>query len=284
MASILNPILANISSIPTVIPLTNTTSLSMPLDETSVFHGLQGTHYSNNHFSGDTTPYSLSTELSNTINLGAYESFDIQGYLQVDTAGDYTFQIEYTQRGQLDINGASIGSLETWNIGMCWLTTSTDNTNPMTLHANTFYPIRLRYQSGCGGGHITVRLCLSGVCNNINPLMISSTNNDNQDVPVLITSTFLALAFNSAFYSTTNQQEAPCYPQFPHHQIPDDGSVTTGMVGIAFDEFLLNTLFSTIASQGIFQATFTDADIPPNFPIHLNTTSFAQFIPDINDK
>lgn len=38
-------------------------------------------------------------------------------YFRPETMGNYSFQIQYTQRGQLDVNGHSIGSLEEHNPG-----------------------------------------------------------------------------------------------------------------------------------------------------------------------
>ena len=46
--------------------------------------------------------------------------------------------------------------------GMCWPETHTDNTAAVHVVAGQFYPIRLRYQSGCGGGFVDVRVCVNG--------------------------------------------------------------------------------------------------------------------------
>ena len=126
-----------------------------------------------------------------SVKVKAYHSIDVTGWFTPDTTGDYSFQVNYKQRYQLDANGQSMGKLEMHNPGMCWYVLShcfncglianvyrpqwhTDTTKTMTLNAGSWYPIRMRYQSGCGGGEFRLRLCDNGNCQPLNVLNVAT--------------------------------------------------------------------------------------------------------------
>jgi len=263
-------------------PISNTTELWHGLVPSPTNYGLQGRKYSNNHFKGDGSPVWYNTELNGRIEIGAYDSFDISGYLQVPKSGQYALQFESNQRGRIDFNGDSAGKLEEWNIGMCWLGVNTHTTSMQVLDANKLYPLRVRYQSGCGGGHIDIRLCNAmNQCYNLNPMYVK-TDQTQHEVPIIVFEDRLVVALEVQFQSLTSTATPPAVTHHPlSNDFPNNGYGTTPMISFKMDDYIFNTLFATKAVNNELSITLTDSMLPPIIPIRLNTRTFQIQIPDM---
>jgi len=269
-----------INNIPVQTVVGNKTDLYFGLIQSNAVHGLIGSSYSDNHFSGGQSSYALLESLNGRTSIGAYDSFDVNGYVTVPVDGSYSFQITHTQRGQLDIAGQSVGKLETWNIGMCWIQTNTETTSPISMKAGQFYPIRLRYQSGCGGGWIELNQCDTTGCHAIGNNYISSQA--TLDTPIAVYPDYIAVSSVGEFKSLVNTS---AIDNLPHHTLPNTlpalGTVTPSMLSVALDEHFINSLMVVMVANDKFRGTFTDAMIPADSPIRLNVTNFAYAMPDL---
>ncbi len=186
-----------LAAIPTKVPIDPNGGLpglylSYGLIPTPDVHGLSGTYYPGDNSFGGGGSYPVTYQHYDRISIDNYQSYDVSGWYSPLVSGSYTFQLSYDQRAELDINSQSIGSLEMHNPGMCWPEHSQHTTSSMILELGSWYPLRLRYQSGCGGGWVSLSQCDSqgNNCVPIEPLALYTVNNNqNLEIPVTVYST-----------------------------------------------------------------------------------------------
>lgn len=135
------------------------------------------------------------------------------------------------------------------NPGMCWPEHHTDTTPYFNATADVYYPIRLRYQSGCGGGHVELRVCsASGVCVPLSPLNVT-TNTTNQ-LPLLIDNDAILIASGAELFVSAAPREAPfSHATLPAH-LPPSFNETRHMLALYLDPFFLSSAFSAVAQVG----------------------------------
>lgn len=73
-------------------------------------------------------------------------------------------------------------------------------------------------------------------------------------------------------------------PAIPHGADISNQSVSSRAIDFFIDQYLPNTAFLAYFNEGRLQGTVTDSMIPKNFPIRLNTSSWANFIPGLFAK
>ncbi|EDQ85146.1 uncharacterized protein MONBRDRAFT_29494 [Monosiga brevicollis MX1] len=265
--------------VPVELPLGNSMVVDYALVNTSNNQGLAGYHYSDNHFSGDHRAV-LFTSFS--LSVGAYDSFDVSGYFLPKFSGSFAMQVHHDQDSLVEINGLSAGKLEMHNPGMCWPEYHTDTTAYFNATAGVYYPLRLRYQSGCGGGKVELRLCEAGSdCVVLSPLNV--TTNTSQEVPVLVTTEAILVSSGAEIYDAAHPQEAAA----PHAKLPvalpASFNQSQDMLAVFVDPYLLTSLISTWVQAGEFNATWTNATLPPAVAryIQLNTTFFKTLLPEL---
>ncbi|XP_035239219.1 bactericidal permeability-increasing protein [Anguilla anguilla] len=86
----------------------------------------------------------------------------------------------------------------------------------------------------------------------------------------------LSLDFKGEFYSAQCPKEPPFVSK--KFQLPPQERF---MLTLGVSEFCLNSAAFAYMSTGLLQINITDKMIPPHFPIHLNTSSFGQFVPQL---
>ena len=169
------------------------------------------------------------------------------------------------------------------NPGMCWPEYHTDTTGYFNASAGVYYPVRVRFQSGCGGGHLELRLCeqASGNCDTLSPLNV--TTNTTQQLPLLIDDDAILLASGAEVFSSAAPREAP-YPHgaLPTH-LPANFNESRHMLALYLDPFFLSSAVYGIAEAGLFNLTINDSMIPPDVHkyIQLNTTYFRFIFPEL---
>ncbi|EGD75732.1 hypothetical protein PTSG_07848 [Salpingoeca rosetta] len=269
-------------AIPLVIPLSNTTEIDYGLINVTNTRGMSGFHYSDNHFSGTATPIIIDDF---DISIGAYESIDIAGFFQPATNGTFYFQIHFNQAGEITAPSGTAGHLEMHNPGMCWVEHHTDSTPPFNGSASVFYPIQLQYQGGCGGGHIELRVCAQGgACQLLSSLNI--TTNTTDSLPVFVDTRAVMVASGAEIFDRTHPQESA----YPHHTLPTSLPATFNSTRhslvLYLDPFLLNSGISVLNTEGAFNLSITNADLPPAvLPyFQLNTTFFRYVLPNLYQK
>jgi hypothetical protein len=271
------------ASVPVSVPLPRGLgALDYALVASQQSYGLTGTRYSNNHFSGGGSPLALA-DLSH-VSLGAYDSFDVSGFFVpgADDAsgGPLSLQLHLTQRGQVDLalpdgSTLSAGSLEMHNPGMCWPETATHTTGAAALNASGAYPLRLRFQSGCGGGWVELHVCFANAtCAPVQPLQL--TTQPNAEAPVTVWPDALELSVDAGAAPPGVPLDALPFarPRLGDH----DGE---WMAGLALSEFFFDSLLFTLASGGALTLNVTDAQIPPASPLRLNTYSLRFLFPGL---
>ncbi|KAJ3443322.1 bactericidal permeability-increasing bpi protein-related [Anaeramoeba flamelloides] len=95
-----------------------------------------------------------------------------------------------------------------------------------------------------------------------------------------VTDTWIELTNNAEFYWNKKKQESPT----PHHTLPDQPWSQDLQIEMYLDEFAVNSAGHVFTENGFLDFTFTDADVPANFPFHLNTTYFKALIPSLGEK
>ncbi|CAJ1085579.1 bactericidal permeability-increasing protein [Xyrichtys novacula] len=106
----------------------------------------------------------------------------------------------------------------------------------------------------------------------------------NQDLKIdlplsslpIIDASSLNLGLKGEFYSIKSPTEPPFEAQpFTMPERPDY------MLSMGLSEFTLNSASYGYYSAGLLKALINDSMIPPRFPVHLNTSSMGQFIPQL---
>lgn len=165
---------------------------------------------------------------------------------------------------------------------MCWVEHHTDTTGYFNATANVYYPIRLRYQSGCEGGHIELRLCeASGTCSTLSPLNV--TTNTTEQLPLLVDDDAILVASGAELYDSLSPKEAPfAHGALPTH-LPANFNESQHMLALYLDPFFLSSAMYSIAEVGLLNATVTDSMLPPDVHkyIQLNTTFFRFIFPEL---
>uniref|UniRef100_A0A7N8YDA6 Bactericidal permeability-increasing protein n=1 Tax=Mastacembelus armatus TaxID=205130 RepID=A0A7N8YDA6_9TELE len=87
---------------------------------------------------------------------------------------------------------------------------------------------------------------------------------------------FVTLNLKGELYSIRTHKEPPFEAQ--SFTVPQQHSY---MFSVGMSEFTLNSASYGCYSDGLLQATVNDSMIPPLSPVHLNTTSMGQFIPQL---
>ncbi|KAJ4460243.1 putative protein tyrosine kinase [Paratrimastix pyriformis] len=121
-------------------------------------HGLFGKHCNKATFS------SCTDYLLTQFNFGMddYSSIDVSGYFKPPVDGQYAFRMYNKHRGQLDMDGASCGSLApSSNPLLCYLSYDS-HSFIKSMERKTSYWMRLREQSGCGGGNYQLYVTVPG--------------------------------------------------------------------------------------------------------------------------
>eukprot|EP01147_Barroeca_monosierra_P007468 gene7468-544_t len=274
--------LALLPSVPVVIPLSNKVEIDYALINVTNDRGMSGYKYSNNHFSGSSQSITVQDF---DISVDAYDSIDISGYFQPSRNGTYSFQIHFKQAAQITTPGGTAGHLEMHNPGMCWVQYHTDKTSLFNASSAVYYPINLKYQSGCGGGHIQVSVCEAGAsCELLSSLNI--TTNQTEALPVFVDHTAVLVSAGAEMFDTQHPVESP----FPHLQLPTvlppNFNQSLHSIAVYLDPFLLNSGLSVLNAQGVFNFTLTNDDIPPAVQpyFQLNTTFFRYIFPNLYNK
>ncbi|KAI1892416.1 hypothetical protein AGOR_G00133130 [Albula goreensis] len=94
--------------------------------------------------------------------------------------------------------------------------------------------------------------------------------------PPMVQTSNLNLSFKGEFYDVKQHTEPP-FVADPFQLPQQDGF----MVSLGMSEFTLNSATFAYFSGGKFQINITDKMIPPESPIHLTTTSFGAFVPQL---
>lgn len=168
---------------------------------------------------------------------------------------------------------------------MCWVQYHTDKTSLFNASSAVYYPINLKYQSGCGGGHIQVSVCEAGAsCELLSSLNI--TTNQTEALPVFVDHTAVLVSAGAEMFDTQHPVESP----FPHLQLPTvlppNFNQSLHSIAVYLDPFLLNSGLSVLNAQGVFNFTLTNDDIPPAVQpyFQLNTTFFRYIFPNLYNK
>jgi lipopolysaccharide-binding protein len=93
----------------------------------------------------------------------------------------------------------------------------------------------------------------------------------------VFTSAYLTTSHKGEFYSPTNPKEAPFTPG----NLPDTPPDSSLMLGVLVDEYLINTATYVQYQDGVLQYVVTNADLPSDFPMKLNTTNFRLICPPL---
>ncbi|XP_026188789.1 bactericidal permeability-increasing protein [Mastacembelus armatus] len=104
---------------------------------------------------------------------------------------------------------------------------------------------------------------------------VLSLNLSLTGLPVIDASS-LNLGLKGELYSIRTHKEPPFEAQ--SFTVPQQHSY---MFSVGMSEFTLNSASYGCYSDGLLQATVNDSMIPPLSPVHLNTTSMGQFIPQL---
>lgn len=255
------------------VPITNHTSVYFGLISSNSLHGMTGQHYNNNHFGGGSSSISLKDELNGRINVPAYHSYEVSGQMMVPKSGKYQVRLQHNQRGQVQTEGMDAGSLELWNVGMCWTNEQNEYTGFINMEAGKFYPLNLKFQSGCGGGWFQVYLCDEAHnCNSLGPLDVFTSN--TAETPINVYNNYVLLSTSAEVLYDGNEVN------LPRHLLPNDPS-SDDMISIAIDEYVVNSLFFALAKENILHYYLTADQIPASVPLRLNTATFKYLLTDL---
>ena len=167
------------------------------------------------------------------------------------------------------------------NPGMCWPEKHTDTTPYFNASADVYYPLRWRYQSGCGGGSAQLRVCYNSSCQPLLPLNV--TTNTTQELPVLTTQTAIIVASGAEIFPA----QSPVETAAPHVLLPVTvpAAVNSSLL-LYLDPFVLTSLVSSSDRLGLFNITWTPETLPPSVAkyIELNTTFWRWLVPDLYSK
>jgi hypothetical protein len=164
---------------------------------------------------------------------------------------------------------------------MCWPEEHTDTTAYFNASADVYYPIRWRFQSGCGGGSAQLRVCYNGSCQPLLPLNV--TTNTTEELPVLITRSAIILASGAEIFPT----QSPTETGAPHVRLPVTVPDTSNSSLLLYlDPFVLTSLADSSNRLGLFNITWTPETLPPSVAkyIQLNTTFWRWLVPDLYAK
>lgn len=103
-------------------------------------------------------------------------------------------------------------------IGMCWIQHHTATTPTMPLTSSQYYPLRLRYQAGCGGGSIAVSVCdgAGQNCQLLSPLDVST--GPTNEFPITVWPSYVEVASAAEAYYTPKPTEVRWWQSFPGGQ------------------------------------------------------------------
>lgn len=169
---------------------------------------------------------------------------------------------------------------------MCWVEHHTDSAPAFNASTAEFYPIELKYQGGCGGGSIEVRVCDAATSSCHALTSLNMTSNNTQALPVFVDERALLVSSGAELFDRT----APLESTYPHHPLPTslpaDFNGTQHSLVVYLDPFLLNSGISVLNQQGAFDVTVNNSNLPPSvLPyFQLNTTFFRFIFPNLYKK
>nr|XP_015220525.1 PREDICTED: lipopolysaccharide-binding protein-like [Lepisosteus oculatus] len=86
----------------------------------------------------------------------------------------------------------------------------------------------------------------------------------------------MELDLKGEFYSARGHPEPP-FPAGPFSLAPQEGR----MLALGLSEFFFNSAAFAYLAAGLLQVNLTDSMLPKTSPVHLNTSSFGAFVPQL---
>lgn len=177
----------------------------------------------------------------------------------------------------------SLTARATDNPGMCWPEYHTVTTPPFNASSHAYTPIRVRYQSGCGGGHVEVRVCEGGACH----LLFSTnvTSSPTRAMPVFVNDDAILVSSGAEMFSRSSPQEAPYDHVVLPTDVPSSTNTSTDLI-MSLDPFLLNSGVHVVLQAGLLAFSLNQTTLPPGLSpyIQLNTSFFKHLLPSLYDK